>query len=90
MIRVQLTVSGKVQGVFYRAHAKQKADELRLTGWVANNADGTVTVAVEGEENRVNDFIDWCHSGPSTCEVEKVKVEKEPYTGEFTDFSIRY
>lgn len=91
MIRVHLTITGKVQGVFFRRHALEKAENLgQVTGFVANEADGSVTVVAEGPENKINDLIDWCHSGPSTSEVKKVKVEKMPYTREFLDFEIRY
>jgi len=90
MKRVHLTISGKVQGVFFRAHAQEKAEKLGVTGWVANEADGTVSVVAEGPPNKLNDFVDWCHSGPSTSQVEAVKVEEIPYMAEFEDFSIRY
>ncbi len=90
MIRARLIIHGQVQGVFFRDSARAKAEEIRVTGFIANEADGTVSAVVEGEENLVNDFIDWCHSGPSTAHVEKVQVEKLGYTGEFEDFSIRY
>ena len=90
MIRVHLTISGYVQGVFFRAHAQEKAEELGLTGWVANDADGTVSVVAEGPENKINDLVDWCHGGPSTAQVDKVKAEQAPYSGEFENFSIRY
>lgn len=90
MIRVHLTISGTVQGVYFRKHTKEKADDLRLMGWVANEADGTVTVVVEGEENRVNELVDWCYSGPSRAFVEKVIKVDEPYMAEFISFDIRY
>ncbi len=90
MIRVHLTISGKVQGVFFRAHTREKAEELGVTGWVANEADGTVSVVAEGPENKINNFVDWCHSGPSTSEVKKVKIDKVDYMDEFSRFSIRY
>lgn len=90
MIRVSLSISGDVQGVFFRAHTQEKAEELGVTGWVANEADGTVVVVAEGPENKINELIDWCHGGPTSATVEKVKVEEEPYMGEFEDFSIRY
>ncbi len=90
MIRVQIIISGDVQGVFYRAHTEEKARELGLTGWVANESDGTVQVVAEGPENKVSDLVDWCHGGPSTAKVDKVKADYETYTGEFEDFSIRY
>jgi acylphosphatase len=90
MIRVNLTISGDVQGVFFRAHTQEKAEEFGVTGWVANEADGTVAVIAEGPENKINDLVDWCHGGPSTAQVEKVKVANEPYMEEFEEFSIRY
>ena len=90
MVRVHITVSGDVQGVFFRAHTQEKAEELGITGWVANEADGTVSVVAEGPENKINDLIDWCHGGPSMAKVEKVKVDYTPYTGEFSGFNIRY
>lgn len=91
MIRVRLTISGQVQGVFFRAHAQKKAQQFgNIYGWVANESDGTVTVVAEGPENKIRDLVDWCHSGPSTSQVEKVKVEESPYQGEFDDFSVRF
>jgi len=91
MIRSHIKIIGKVQGVFFRAHVQEKAEKLGdITGWVANNADGSVEVVAEGPENKINDLIDWCSSGPSNSLVEKVEAEKLTYTGEFTDFSIRY
>jgi len=88
--RIHLTIIGKVQGVFFRAHTCEKAEKLGVTGWVANESDGTVVVTAEGPENKLNQFIDWCHSGPSTSEVKKVEVKHHTYTGEFEDFAIRY
>lgn len=90
MIRAHVKITGKVQGVFFRAHAQRKAEDLGILGWVANEADGSVALVVEGQENLVGDFIDWCHSGPSTAHVEKVEVDKQSYTGEFDSFGIRY
>lgn len=90
MIRVHLTIIGHVQGVFFRAHAESKANELGVLGWVANEADGSVVVVAEGPKNKITDFVDWCYSGPSTAEIKKIDLEYTPYTGEFTDFSIRY
>ena len=90
MVRTHLTISGKVQGVFFRASTKEKAEYFDITGFVANNADGTVTVVAEGSENKMNSFVDWCHSGPSRSEVKKVEIEKLEYNNEFEDFNVRY
>lgn len=90
-MRAHITVHGKVQGVFYRAHAVEKAERLGdISGWVANQGDGTVAIEAEGPDNKLKDFIDWCHSGPSTCEVSKVDVQWVDYSGEFDGFDIRY
>ena len=91
MIRVRLIITGQVQGVFFRTHTVEKAEQLGdITGFVANEADGSVSVVAEGPENKINDLVDWCHSGPSTCNVEKVQEERLTYTGEFDEFNIRY
>jgi len=91
MIRVRLRIIGHpVQGVFFRAYVLERVQDRRLTGWVANEADGTVSVVLEGPKNQVTDLVDSCSSGPSTAQVEKVEVTEEPYTGEFVDFTIRY
>lgn len=88
---MRLRITGKVQGVFFRAQSFKKARQIGdVTGYVANESDGSVTVVIEGPENKANDLLEWCHSGPSTAKVEKVEVEKQDYTGEFDDFSIRY
>ncbi|MFI5171693.1 MAG: acylphosphatase [Chitinophagales bacterium] len=76
MVHKRIRVSGKVQGVFYRASAKRKADELDLIGWVKNDDDGTISIYVAGEEEIVNEFIEWCKTGPPMAEVSKVDVEE--------------
>ena len=90
MIRVHVSITGRVQGVFFRVHMQEKANELGVTGYVANDADGTVAVVAEGSENKITDLVDWCYGGPSTAQVDKVTVEKAPYMNEFSDFTIRY
>jgi acylphosphatase len=91
MIRMRLKIIGNpVQGVFFRAYVEEKARDFNLTGWVANEADGTVAVVVEGPKNQVTELADACSSGPSRAHVEKVEAVEEPYTGEFEEFTIRY
>lgn len=91
MIQVRLKITGKVQGVYFRAHTVEKAHQLGdVQGYVANEGDGSVTVVAEGPENKINELIDWCHSGPSTAYVDKVEVQNVPYTGEFEGFEVRY
>jgi Acylphosphatases len=87
-VRAHVWISGRVQGVFFRAHTKELADELSLTGWVRNLPDGRVEAVFEGEEDAVKRAIEWCKRGPPLASVEKVEVRYEQPTGEFKDFRI--
>lgn len=90
MKRAHIFVSGRVQGVFFRAKTKSVATRLNLTGWVRNIPDGRVEVVVEGEEDKVNTLVDWCRKGPKFASVTGIEVKEEPFTGAFRDFRIRY
>jgi len=84
---IQLTIHGKVQGVFYRENAKKKAQELGICGFVKNMKDGTVNCVIEGDEDKIQEFIDWCHQGSKSAKVDKIYI-KEVKRDSFTDFSI--
>jgi acylphosphatase len=72
-------VSGRVQGVFFRAWTQQQANELGVTGWVRNAADGSVEAHLAGEESAVQQLIERLHDGPPSAIVSKVNVsEAEP------------
>lgn len=90
MERVHIWVSGKVQGVWYRATTVEEAKKLGLTGWVRNLPDGRVEIVAEGPRESLERLIAWCHEGPPLAVVDEVKVVWEPYTGEFANFSIAY
>lgn len=86
-IRVHLKIHGKVQGVFYRKSAAQKAISLSLDGWVKNNPEGTVELDVQGEMEHVKSFIVWCYTGPKNALVTKVEQEETALT-EYCGFRI--
>jgi len=88
--RVHVVISGRVQGVWFRATTKQKAEQLGLAGWVRNTSDGNVEAVFEGEENCVQKILDWCHHGPPFSKVENVEVKNESPTNGFDSFSIKY
>jgi acylphosphatase len=75
---IGITVTGIVQGVYYRQSTKAKALELSITGEVKNNTDGTVGIIATGDENSLATFIKWCHKGPETAVVGDVKLEDLP------------
>ncbi len=90
MRRVKLLISGRVQGVFFRASALRKARELGLAGWVRNTSCGRVETLFEGGDQEVSEMMSWCRQGPPAALVSEVAVVEEPYRGEFTDFSLRF
>jgi acylphosphatase len=89
-VRARVIVEGRVQGVFFRHYTQEMAFRLGVKGWVKNRRDGRVEAVVEGDQERVDQIVQWCHRGPSEAEVTKVHLNWEIYTGEFDDFSINY
>lgn len=79
-----------MQGVFFRATARDIARSLGIGGWVRNRPDGKVELVVEGDEEKVEKMITWCRKGPPGALVTDIKVKEEPFKGEFKDFAIRY
>ena len=90
MTRADLLISGRVQGVFYRASAQQEAQRLGLTGEVRNLPDGNVEAVVEGPRERVEEFIAWCRRGPRSARVEDVRVRWSKARGEFRTFMVTH
>ncbi len=86
----RIIVTGRVQGVFYRAHTEEKALELGLAGWVRNRADGSVEIVAEGPRPAIEKLIAWCHEGPPMANVKGVLVDWQPPTGEFATFETTY
>ena len=76
MFHLTILVQGKVQGVYFRANTKLVAKKIGLKGYVENRADGSVYIEVEGNNEQLDQFLDWCKRGPENAIVEK-RVEKE-------------
>ncbi|RMD69183.1 MAG: acylphosphatase [Bacteroidetes bacterium] len=87
-LHYDIRVYGKVQGVWYRASTRQKAEELGLTGFVQNMPDGSVYIEAEGPKARLDALVAWCHEGPPLARVSRVEVHEGPLKG-FSDFVIR-
>jgi acylphosphatase len=86
--RVRVRIRGRVQGVFFRAEAQERAESLGIAGWIRNAEDGSVEAAFEGDEERVRSLVDWCRRGPAGAKVDDVEVEPEEPSGE-TGFRVR-
>ncbi|WP_137287355.1 acylphosphatase [Halorussus salinisoli] len=86
--RAHVFVSGKVQGVYYRANTRDTAREKGVDGWVRNLADGRVEAVFEGPEDAVESMVEWCHTGSPAADVDDVEIEYGDPEGE-DGFRIR-
>lgn len=79
--RVQVLISGRVQGVFFRQSALEEALRLGLGGWVRNRSDGRVEAEAEGPAEAVDTFVAFCRRGPERARVDGVVVRDRPLQG---------
>lgn len=89
-LRARALISGRVQGVFFRAATRDEARRLGVRGWVRNLPNGMVEALFEGEKAAVNRILAWCYKGPPYAIVDRVEVHYEPYLGDQEDFRIVY
>ena len=88
--RARLLISGRVQGVFYRAFVQETARALGLGGWARNLPDGRVEALFEGERVDIVEALRLCYQGPPACSVSDIEIEWEKFQGEFASFRITY
>ncbi len=88
LVRAELIISGRVQGVFYRASAQQEAQRLGLVGEAGNLPVGGVEVTAEGPREAVEELIAWCRRGPPAAEVDSVDVKWSSARGVFRTFMV--
>ena len=87
MKTIRLTIKGKVQGVFYRATAKDVADLIGLRGWIRNLPNNNVEITATAPEETLQKFVNWCKQGPPKAKVDDVIIE-ELSLEEFNGFRI--
>jgi acylphosphatase len=88
--KVQVIISGRVQGVWFRANTKNKAEQLGITGWVRNTDDGKVEALFEGKDDHIKEMLEWCKHGPLMAKVTDVKIKQNPDQDEYNSFLIKY
>ena len=87
--RFDLMIYGKVQGVGFRYSVMLKAESLGIKGYVQNQRDGSVFVAVQGATTAVDNFVNWCCQGPPAADVSKIEKTSRSIE-EFREFSLLY
>lgn len=88
MKRLRISVSGQVQGVFFRANARQEARRLGLTGFARNEQDGTVTIEIQGDDSALETFLAWVRRGSGSARVDDLAHEAIPPVSDETDVSV--
>jgi len=88
--RAHIFVSGRVQAVFFRSKTREKAQELGLTGWVKNLADGRVEAVFEGDKAKVEEILEWAKKGPPGAFVNDFLHCWAEYKAELANFQIRH
>lgn len=90
MSRVHVIISGRVQGVFFRAETQRMARQLGVHGWVRNRPEGTVEAVFEGPQELVESAIKWCWQGSAMSRVTDVQRSDEKARNDLEDFVIRH
>ncbi len=88
-VRKNVYISGRVQGVGFRASTRRKAKQVGVKGWVRNLYDGRVEAVFAGEKEKVQKLINYVNKGPSFARVENVEVIDREYKGEFNNFTVK-
>ncbi len=87
-ICMRYLISGRVQGVWFRASAQEEAKKLDLTGWARNLQDGRVEVLACGDKEKLAQFYQWLHQGPELAKVDEVVSEASSWE-DFERFSVK-
>jgi acylphosphatase len=88
--RVRLIISGRVQGVGFRASATVAAVRIGVVGWVANRTDGRVQIDAQGTQEQIAEFLAWCRTGPRWARVDSVDSEDVAPGDDAQVFTIRH
>ncbi len=85
---ISIKVSGRVQGVYYRASTHEAAQRLGVKGFVKNEPDGSVYIEAEGDDAILDALVEWCRQGPPAARVTNVEIDEGTWHG-FTEFAVK-
>ena len=88
MVHRNITIHGRVQGVFFRHHMRLLAEELGIKGFIHNQPEGSIYIEAEGPEEGLEKLVNWSWEGPEMAEVDKVEIEEGDIKN-FEDFRVR-
>ena len=88
MKQIKLKILGHVQGVSLRANTKKFADKSKITGWIKNENDGSVSLVAQGTDEQLNKLIKWLKSNPDTSKIETIEKKESQIKEKFEEFEI--
>ncbi|MGF1570352.1 MAG: acylphosphatase [Nodosilinea sp.] len=88
MTQIRIVVHGRVQGVGFRYHTRQTAQQLGVTGFVRNLVDGTVEIVADGADDQLKALVAWTHQGPPAARVSAADVSKPTHRQRFDSFTV--
>ncbi len=89
MKAVNIRITGKVQGVAFRYHAKEMAHLHHVSGWIRNRIDGSVEAFFQGEPSQVTQLINWCRSGSPDATISHISIDDVPPDSQISGFIVR-
>ena len=89
LVRVRISVRGRVQGVWFRGSTREVAQRLGIVGWARNLADGSVEILAQGPALAIEQLVAWCHHGSSGSRVTGVATQREIVQDDLHDFRVR-
>jgi len=88
--RIHIFVTGRVQGVFFRQSTRVMAIKNNVNGWIRNLDDGRVEIVAEGENQNIDNLVNWCKTGPANSRVDEFELSNEDPISEFENFEVKY
>lgn len=88
MIRFHVFIYGIVQAVGFRNYIRTKANKLSIKGWIKNLEDGRIEAVFEGEDENINEILEYCKKGPYLAKVDNLIIKEEEYESKFKEFRV--
>ena len=88
MKELKIELSGRVQGISFRAITKKFADKIGLKGYVSNRDDGSVSIVAQGSEEQLKELTDWIKSNPGASKINNIKLQEQDAEKEYSDFQV--
>ena len=89
MKQARILIEGRLQRMNFRLQTQQQAQKLDLVGFIRNLSDGRIEIEVQGEENKIEEMLQWCQQEPHNSQIRSILYRLEEPTKNYTDFAVR-